>query len=76
MFVLISGATGAGYLTNRLALAGGLTHPGWRYGIAVLISYGALLTGVRVWLGYVVDWLRDADRRAAQAEAAGIEHSE
>ena len=62
MFILMSGATGAGYLANRLALLSGITHPGWRYGVAVLLSYTSLLLGVRLWLGYVVDWLREADR--------------
>jgi len=66
MFVLISASTGAGYGINRLALLTGLAHPGWRYGIAVLVSYFVLIFGVRVWLGWVIDWLREADEKTKQ----------
>jgi hypothetical protein len=70
MFVLLSLSSGAGYAANRVSLLFGFSHPGFRYGFAILISYGTLIAGVRVWLGWVVDWLH------AHESQKGLESSE
>jgi len=42
----------SGFIASWLLMQGGLTHLGWRYGLAVLAAYGAFLGMLRVWLHF------------------------
>lgn len=51
--LIVAGTLAIALLSTRALLALGLSHPGWRYGLVVLISYGGFCALVRLWIALV-----------------------